>query len=209
MNNLKKVLEEDRLIRNEYADTDEHGRQLLCALTALTGDPSTRPVTCPAEYAPAWVAHLLPWMDDAGTEERWPEHMRRLAELAPKLPHLSTECEYRCRAIAVREAMRHTTDGEALSVCEAVATLCERRGKGEEVPDAVFATAQDGAETAAWKAARAAAEAAETAARAAVRAAVRAERAAEAEAAWSWAAAPRAAAADRIIAAMLTEMESD
>ena len=88
-NRILDLLREGRLTRGSYAGTDAHGRQMLCLLTALTGDPSTRPYSCPASVAPTWVAYLAPWWDDSGTQERWPDLMRQIGELSPRLDRKS------------------------------------------------------------------------------------------------------------------------
>ena len=88
-NRILALAAEGRIIRNTWARTDEQGRQLLCLYTALVGDPEARPATCPAHLAPQWVAHLMPWWDDKGSAERWPEVVQQVGELAPHLGELS------------------------------------------------------------------------------------------------------------------------
>ena len=51
-NRILDLLAEGRLVRGTWADTDAQGRELLCLLTALTGNPNTRPESCPADLAP-------------------------------------------------------------------------------------------------------------------------------------------------------------
>lgn len=212
------VLAEGRLIRKAWG-RKEDGRQLLCLYTALIGDPKARPETCPADVCPTWLAHLLPWIDDSGTEAHWPDVVARVARLAPSFATLPTETEWHVRALCIREAMRHTTDADVLAVCERVATLCETR-----VPDA--GELRD-AEAEAWAAAmkaKAWAANAPAAARAAMTAvAVAASTEAEAAtkgAAWAeeaaaaaWAAMTAVAwateAADRLIDAILDCIELD
>lgn len=140
---LQTVLAEGRLIRHVWSRVEE-GRQLLCLYTALVDDPEARPGDgmCPASTCPQWLAHLLPWINDAGTEAAWRGHVERVAAIADRLGDLTPECEYRIRALCVREAMRHTSDTAVLAVCERVAALCESRGRGDEVASAEWAAAR-------------------------------------------------------------------
>lgn len=195
MTPLADVVREGRLIRREWSRIED-GRQLLCLYTALLGDPHARPGdgSCPTSTCPQWLAHLLPWMDDAGSVEHWPTVVERVVRLAPRFGGVSPACDWRVRALCVREAMRHTDDAAVLAVCERVAALCERRGRGEPAAEAEAreAAAEADARELAAKAAAREAEA-ETEARAAEPAA---EAAAEAAwAAWAAAAAARVAAA--------------
>jgi hypothetical protein len=197
---LQTVYNEGRLIRGAWSMTAEDGRQLLCLYTALAGDAEARPATCPADLCPAWLAHLLPWLDDAGSAAAWPDVVRRVVALSPSFGCLSPDVEYHVRALCVREAMHHTTDITVLAVCESVAMLCERAGRGDMAQLAEWAAAEVvAASETASEAARAAAWAAAGAARAAVRAAADAARAAWAETA--------AARADRLMDQILTCIE--
>jgi len=174
---LEQVHREGRLIRGSWATVDERERQLLCLYTALVGDPDARPVSCPASLCPLWLAHLLPWIDDAGSVEHWPAVVERVVRLAPRFASLPPELEWTVCALCVREAMRHTTDTKVLAVCERVAELCERRSRGEAVSWKEMAISAEAASTeaaaswagaptgppATWVAMRAAELAAETA----------------------------------------------
>ena len=224
---LEQVHREGRLIRGSWATVDERERQLLCLYTALVGDPDARPVSCPASLCPLWLAHLLPWIDDAGSVEHWPAVVERVVRLAPRFASLPPELEWTVRALCVREAMRHTTDTKVLAVCERVAELCERRSRGEAVswkemaissaeaasteaaaswagaptgPPATWVTAMRAAESAA-ETASAKAESVWTAATAAVKTAWAAAAGEGMRAAW-------AEAADRLTDAILDAIES-
>ena len=228
---IEQLHAEGRLIRGKWSDTDAQGRELLCLYTALAGDADARPGTCPADMCPRWLAHLSPWINDAGTAAHWPSVVDRFARLAPRLGEIqgdrSARLDYRCRAIAVREARSHVAGGHAaLGVIDGVLALLDRASAGAPVTADEWARAEAwaaAAETrAAWAAAaaeaaaaaRAAEEAAWAAAAAAARAAEAAAWAAAAAAAWSawaaWAAAAAAAAAaDRIIDAILDAIEAE
>lgn len=196
---LRRVHAEGRLLRGAWTRTDEHGRHLACLLVALAPECSAGDAdACPAWLMPPWLAHLLPWLDDAGSEAAWPGQMARLIAVLPALlrrlaadPEAARRLDYAVRAIAVREAMRHTRDAAAIAACETVAALCETMASGGAVTEAQWAVA---AETAARAWARAA-KAAETAAAAAVWAAARA------------AVRAAGAAADRMIGAILSAFE--
>jgi hypothetical protein len=162
MNNLQIVINEGRLISGKYARA-ENGRQLLCALTALTGDPNTRPKTCPGSVAPAWVAHLLPWWDDAGARlgrERWLELMTRLAGFAHRLGEL-TDTPAGRRALArcqlVSLSVARETEPSWADAIDTVIALWTRVLGGDEPSSAELASAS------AWVWAETAAEAEEVA----------------------------------------------
>jgi hypothetical protein len=206
-NRILELLAEGRLVRGTWADTDARGRELLCLLTALTGDPRTRPSTCPADLAPTWIAYLMPWWNDAGSEELWQDQMRQIGELAHRFGELYGETGRRalagCQLVSLRVALRHA--GEAAPAVERVIALWERVHRGDEptnydwwavtqvVEEAVAAATAAAieapvAESAKWWTAPAAAAtqaalAAVRAALAAVRAALAAVLAAEARAA--------------------------
>ncbi len=138
---IETVLSEGRLIRKAWSRV-EAGRQLLCLYTAMVDDPNGRPGTCPAALCPTWLAHLLPWMDDYGSEAAWPALAARVAKLAPGFGRLSPEVEWRVRAACVREAMTHTTNRKVIELCDTVITLCDRRGRAETVSDLEFMAAR-------------------------------------------------------------------
>ena len=86
---------------------------------------------------PVWLAHLTPWIDDAGTEEHWPEVVKRYADLQERWHVLSGEdwkwLEYRVKQIALREAMTHTDDAEVLKACTNIDAVLCRALEGKEV----------------------------------------------------------------------------
>jgi hypothetical protein len=217
MMTIEQLHAEGRLIRGKWSDTDAQGRELLCLYTALAGDADARPGTCPADMCPLWLAHLIPWINDAGTAAHWPSVVDRFARLAPRLGEIqgdrSARLDYRCRAIAVREARSHVAGGHAaLGVIDGVLALLDRASAGAPVTADEWARAEAWAAAAETRAARAAeTRAAWAAEAAAARAAEAAAWAAAAAAAWSaWAAwAAAAAAADRIIDAILDAIEAE
>jgi len=181
---LELFLNEGRLIRGSWNGRDDDGRETACLLAALVpGCSSTS--NCPADLMPAWLAHLTPWIDDAGSEENWMETVFRFADLAASWHVLSPEqwrrLDFVVRGIIVQEAMAHTTDEPVLAVCRTVLALCNRTAAGETITPAEWSAA----ESAARSAARSAAWSAESAA----------------SAAWS-------AAADRIIAGILDAIQT-
>ena len=183
MNTLELAFREGRIIRRKWSDTDAKGRRLLCLLTALANDPNVRPEICPAHLCPAWLAYLLPWIDDAGTAERWPGFIERCVQLAPwwgrMTPKQSRHLDLFTRKVALLEARQFV--GESTKDIDDVLALIARAMSGDEpLPGD-------------WTKARAAA-----ARSSAARAAAWASSAA-------WAADVRVA--DRMIDAILTEME--
>jgi hypothetical protein len=138
-----------------------------------------------------WFAYLTPWIDDAGSKRAWEAMVARYVAIVERWHTLTPErdrcLEYAVRALAVREAMRHTSDASVLAVCERVATLCEGVAAGGAIDAEAFAAAAAMAAMA-----RAAAWAADAADAAAARVAWAAEADAASAArasAWVWAAA--------------------
>jgi hypothetical protein len=190
-------LDAGTLTRRAWRDTDADGRERACLLAALAPECGYQESAdvCPADVMPAWLAELTPWIDDAGSDAAWPGVVRRYAAVAARWHRLDAETwrrlDYRVRALAVREAMRHTDHVDMLAACERVASLCERAAAGGEVGSKEWAAAREtvswaaeeaaeAAGTAAWAASR---ETAEEAAAEAAEAAVRAAEVGAAEAA--------------------------
>ncbi len=220
LNNLDSLIADGRIIRGSWTGTDAHGRATACLLAALSPEAGQEksPNACPASVMPAWLAHLTPWLDDAPSNEVWAEVVCRYARVARRWHALSAEdwrrLDYRCRAIALREARSSSRNDRALSAIDSVLRLLDIAGSGLSVSDrewyAAYAAAQAAREAAAaatW--ATLAAREAEAAAGAATWAAREAEAAAATQAARAAAAAAATqAAADRIVAAILDELEA-
>lgn len=197
---LRAHIEAGTLVRNKWTGTDAQGRETACLLAAMVpkcGEEGSADA-CPADVMPRWLAHLTPWIDDAGSAEAWPGVVQRYADLASRW-HVLTADDWdalhkRVRAACVREDMRHTTDAHVISVCADIAETLE----SGEWPT-------EGQRKAAWEAWTARAD----------RAAWAAEAAAITSAAWAAAAAARAvlasaraAAANRLIKAILDLIEA-
>ena len=216
---LNQYITEGRLIRNAWTDLDDQGRETACLLAAMSPEVAAGEdaSACPADIMPQWLAHLTPWMDDAGSDEAWPGMVRRYAAVAARWHVLSNETwqrlDHTARRIALEDCLL-AADSAAPAV-EGVLILLRRAEAGGEVAASEW-TAAGAAAWAAWaaaawdaaEAARAAAvadsewDAAEAAARAAE--AARAAARAAGDAAWT---AAEDAAADRITAAILTAIE--
>lgn len=78
------------LIRNAWSGVDDMGRETACLYAALVPG-ATDTDDCPAHLMPQWVADLTPWIDDAGSEERWLGFVRRYALAQQKWSALSEE----------------------------------------------------------------------------------------------------------------------
>jgi len=227
---LETYRREGRLIRDAWTGTDAQGRETACLLAALVPECGARQdaFACPADVMPPWLAHLTPWIDDAGTVDAWPGHITRFVAIlrAWNLTEAQSQrCDYLCRALIVREARSHTTDTRAIAACDAVIALCDRAAAGSSPPAeerdaamsaamsaAAYAAASAAARAAAWDAASAAARAAAraSAGTAAMSAAMSAAgAAASAAASAAEAEAARAAASDRMIDGILTVLETE
>lgn len=196
---LDHLIADNRICRHAWHDgppTDD-GWERMCLLLAVSPEvgPEEDPSACPTELMPEWLAHLTPWIDDAGSADAWPEHIRRYRAAVPKLAGMSAEASRRLdcavRAAILRQVL--PVAGEDHEVVERVLALCDREARGEYVSQLD------------WIEARAAAEAARAAAEAAAWAA--AEAAAGVEAAARVGAA-RVGAADLVVDAVLTALEA-
>ncbi len=202
MTTLEQVYREGRLIRGAWSDTDAEGRQLLCLMTALAGDPAVRPETCPSDKCPPWLAHLLPWIDDAPSAAAWHEIIEECVEQAPYWGRMtaaqSRYLDLYCRRVAVVEAREHcpTKEAATLAAIDRVLALLDRALAGDEPTCDEWAAAEAAAAAAAWAAWEAAWEVAWAAWAAAW------------EAAWAAWAAAWAASCDRMIRTMLAEMRA-
>ena len=137
---IQSMLDEGRLIRREWSGHDDDGRQLLCLYTALMNDPDARPETCPATVCPRWLAFLLPWINDVGTAEHWPEVVRRVARLAPRLAALGPEVEWRVRArIIAAKAAAAATEATATAAATTVAAYtAAKAATADRIIDAIL-----------------------------------------------------------------------
>ena len=206
MTPLQRALSEGRLTHGAWTRTDEDGRELLCVLAAMSPEVAVAQdaAACPAHIAPAWLAHLLPWVADAGTDAARPAVWARVADLqsrwASLWPHgwpedISRRADARVRRAAVVAARCHATERERPAV-DAVVSLLDRRIEGDEPSQAAVAAA-----VAAARAARATAQAASAAAAVVEASAVAVARAASwASEAAAWEA---AAAADALTVEVL------
>ena len=186
---LNQMITEGRLIRGAWTGTDARGRETACLLAALAPECGTRqsPDACPAEVMPGWLAHLTPWIDDAGTLEAWPGVIRRYAAIAGRWHVLDAaawqRAEWRVKVACVEEALCHvTTDHWGVRAsCEGVLTVLRRAVETGQIDEsaaawaasaaAVKAREASAASAAAWAAKEATEASAASAARAATGAA--------------------------------------
>jgi hypothetical protein len=207
---LNQFIAEGRLIRNDWTGIDDHGRETACLLAAVSPEVTDdgNPGACPADIMPQWLAHLTPWMDDAGSEEAWLPMVKRYAAVAGRWHVLSDETwrrlNYTARRIAVEDCL--PLAGSAAPAAEGVLDLLRRAEQGAHVLESEWVAAQASAWAAVADAERAAARAA-VAAWAAADAARAAAAVAARAAADAARAAAGAAAVDRITAAILTAIE--
>ena len=161
MNTILQRLEEGTLIRNAWTGTDDRGRKTACLLAALSPEVEREKTAaaCPAEIMPSWLAHLTPWMDDAGTLEAWPGMVRRYADLASRWHVLSDADWKRVEFTTLRIIVESVAPfaGQALPAVEEVLTLLRRAERGDVAPQLDWTKAAEAAATwATWEATRAA-----------------------------------------------------
>ena len=160
MNTILQRLEEGTLIRNAWTGTDDRGRKTACLLAALSPEVEREKTAaaCPAEIMPSWLAHLTPWMDDAGTLEAWPGMVRRYADLASRWHVLSDADWKRVEFTTLRIIVESVAPfaGQALPAVEEVLTLLRRAERGDVDPQLDWSRAAEAARGAAAEAAWAA-----------------------------------------------------
>ena len=104
---FEKMLCAGLIVRNAWRGTAPDGREMLCALSALSREVEESKNPRAADM-PLWLARLIPWLDDAPSASAWPDIMRRLARVARALPGADAEAlhraDYACRTVAVRFA---------------------------------------------------------------------------------------------------------
>ena len=221
---LNRMISESRIIRNDWSGTDEQGRETASLLAALSPEAGEAKGAwaCPAEVMPRWFAHLTPWMDANSSTAEWSQMIRRYAACAARWSVLDEAAwrrvEIAARRAAVEEAMRHTSEERVLAACREVLTWLD-----DDMPESSHAAVKE----AAWAAkaalvelwALAAVAEAEAAGAVAAVAATEAEAWAAASAAWAaawaakaasaWAEKAKCAAADRIVDAVLSALETE
>lgn len=209
---LHTLINEDRIIRNDWVGLDEQGRETACLLAALSPEvvKHRNASACPAELMPEWLAHLTPWVDDYSSEAEWPRMVRRYAACAARWSSLDDAAwrrvEIAARRASVVEAMSHTTEERVLDVNRAVLAWLDD-DMPEQPRDALWETVEAVVAAAERRRRWSRAAAAAWASLEAVGAAATAVRAAAAEA--TVAARAAAGAADRITDAILTALEKE
>ena len=176
MNNINKqerfdrldcMIQEGRLLRNQWTGVDAAGKERACLLAAISPEVagSHVSVSCPADVIPSWLAQLTPAMDDNGTQEQWFPFVQRyslvLRVASEKLTEKQWEAvQYRVRIGIIQESMSHVTDTKVLEACSSIIRLCEQAAEGNNPDPAAWSAAESAAKSAAWSAAESAAESA-------------------------------------------------
>jgi hypothetical protein len=144
---LHTLINEDRIIRNEWTGTDEQGRETACLLAALSPEAGEAEDAgaCPASVMPEWLVHLTPWVDDYSSEAAWPRMVRRYAACAARWSSLDDAAwrrvEVATRRVAVVEAMKTTEDELTLRSSHATLAWLDEDMPGSSYPDVVGASA--------------------------------------------------------------------
>jgi len=106
---LDVAIKRDEVLRGAWA-RKRNGRQLACLLGHISPEAAAAKdaSACPAETLDPWLAHLLPYIDDACSRRRRYEFLRRTAAVLRRWHQLPAgvrrRLDYECRAIAVRES---------------------------------------------------------------------------------------------------------
>ena len=169
---LDAAIAADTLTRRRWT-AEEQGRHLACLLAAMVPKCGERETSdaCPATVIPEWLAHLTPWIDDAGSQDRWPGVVREYACLLRASVALSSEqcqrLDFACRAVAVREERDQISKNaqigkkaQRIAAIDAVLELLDHASAGGMVSDQEWVAARAAAPAEAWEAVRPAAAAA-------------------------------------------------
>lgn len=133
---LDAALDAGLVCRRAWAHTSAGVRRacLLATLAPECGEAQSASA-CPADVMPAWMAHLVPRIDDCGTAAEWPRLMRRFAAALRHCATLDDEgwrrLDYRCRAVALREVPAPAAGHRA--AVESALSLFDREGRGDAV----------------------------------------------------------------------------
>ena len=161
------MLTEGRIIRGSWTGVDSQGRNTACLLASLSPEVAhdKTAYVCPAEVMPSWLAHLTPWIDDAGTDAKWGGFVVRFGVCAHRWDTLDelawSKLRWMVCGIIVREAVTHvsaTTYPKVVKACERVIALCDAGARNGVVDECERREAR-GAAAAAYDAAAAAADA--------------------------------------------------
>lgn len=81
---FNQMLAEGRVIRSKWADTDDEGREIACALAAMVPEVGSAEdvATCPAELMPQWFAEMVLFIGENLPSDQWDAQMHRLGNLA-------------------------------------------------------------------------------------------------------------------------------
>ncbi len=90
------ALAEGRIIQNSWRRNGNDGRKLVCALAAF-GPDINKPENCPADLMPAWLAELVPVLDDGIATADVPWFMTGLIDRARQWHVLDADAWERVR----------------------------------------------------------------------------------------------------------------
>lgn len=148
---FEEKLRKKLVCRHAWTAIAADGLAMTCALAtmypeALGDSQRGEPSRCPTAWTPEWLNYLIPWIDDAGSVAAWDATMAELVRVLRRSVVLTSqdwvELDYVVRAIAIREAMRHTTDRAMLAAYEGMVLLCAHAGSGGEVSQAEWIAGQ-------------------------------------------------------------------
>lgn len=101
---LRAAIARDEVVRHKWA-AEKDGRVLGCLLATMAPECGVhqRPGVCPAYLMPAWLAHLTPWFDDAGSYGKWRDDLATYADLLGRSERM-TDDDWRAleRAMCVK-----------------------------------------------------------------------------------------------------------
>jgi len=102
---IESVVAEGRLIRNDWSRIED-GKQLLCMYTAMMNNAEDRPMFCPSEVCPSWLAHLIPFINDNCVFLT--KTALRIGKLVPFLPSL--DCKNKVILLTISYIMKPESD---------------------------------------------------------------------------------------------------
>lgn len=117
LKNFDTMLATGRITRHQWTGRDDNGRVTACILAAIfpqAGAAKSASV-CPSDQMWPWLAHLTPWINDFGSEGLWQQVVQRYANILHNLHRLDAadgkRLELVCKRIFVSEARSHARPG--------------------------------------------------------------------------------------------------
>lgn len=132
---LADLAERGEICRRRWTG-EKNGRRIACLLLSLApeveGVADYSESRCPAWLLPAWLAHVTPWIDDAGTDDAWPATVRRFADVVGRAARVFDAAAWHRAEFAFMAAALEVCRGTNPDTVDPVIALCRRVVEGDE-----------------------------------------------------------------------------